>query len=169
MKTLFFGKQFINQLVSNNETCQAKSTLVYLGSVMPSYGNFIAGGPHGFFKLDIFSGEVVDNPDDSNKLISFEIPSFSTDPTKSGFLFKYGASGLILTLGMCNAGAIAGKNGKASWFRYYCTRSDTEIIGSIGTSKSDCDLIVSDPLIISGELYKSFGFKLILESNVFIV
>ena len=57
MKNLFFGKSFLSGLISDKEKIDGVSSPIYTGKTFPSYGNFICGGPKGFYKLDIYSGE----------------------------------------------------------------------------------------------------------------
>ena len=166
MKNLFFGKSFISGLISDKEKIDGVSSAIYTGKTFPSYGNFICGGPKGFYKLDIYSGEPFIDLDETHKLISFEVNSYSDDLSKSGFSIHHSSDGLLLTLGVCNVSTIALNNGIATWFRYYNSVNEIIIEGNVGKIGSDNELIVTDTLILQGEHYKSFGFKLLIPHNL---
>lgn len=166
MKNLFFGTAFLSSLISDKERIDGLNTPIYIGKTSPSYGKFICGGPKGFYKLDIYSGEPFIDTDETHKLLSFDVNSFSEDLSKSGFSISYDVDGLLLTLGVCNTSTIALNNGIATWFRYHNLVNGISIEGNVGKIGSDSELIVTDTLVIQGETYKSFGFKLLIPHNL---
>lgn len=169
MKSIFLGKKFLESLVSQNERNGESFSLVYTGKNFPSYGKFIAGGPTGFYKLDIYSGQPFVDLDESHKLISFDVNGWSDDSSKSGYSVELASDGLTLTIGVSNLGSIAKNNGVCSWFRFYSENGDLSIQGTIGKAGTDNDLIVTEDVILSGNSYKSFGFKLFIPSSIMVV
>lgn len=169
MKTLFFGNAFLSSLTKDTEKSNQSYSMVYTGKTSPLFGKFIAGGPSGYFKLDVYSGEPFIDEDDTHRLISFDINAGSADMSKSGFSTEMSASGLLLTLGVSNYGTPAMNNGNCTWFRYYSTRTGVKIEGTVGRVGSDSDMVVTDTTIIKGQEYKSFGFKLLIGSKIYVV
>lgn len=168
MKNLFLGQRLFGSLVSDSEVNNGIKTLVYTGSQMPSYGRYIAGGPNGHFRLDVFSGQISDSSEEA--LITFQINGANNDTSKSGFNFKISDEGLALTLGICNFETAARKSGNATWFRYYNVRDpEMFILGTIGRVGSDADLILADTQIIERNNYKCFGFKVLLNSKLYVL
>lgn len=168
MKLLFLGQRLLDSLVSKTEVNDGIKTLVYTGLQMPSYGKYIAGGPNGHFKLDVFSGQISD--DTAQTLITFEINGSNKDTSKSGFTSKLSDDGLVVTLGICNIETTAVKSGNATWFKYYNVRDpEMFILGTIGRIGSDADLILSDTQITEHSKYKCFGFKLLLNSKLYVL
>lgn len=168
MKILFLGQKLLGSLISSTEVCNDIKTLVYTGSQLPSYGKYVAGGPHGHFKLDIFSGQFGDETQQS--LITFDINGFNSDSSKSGFNYKLSDDGLVVTLGICNVETVAVESGNATWFKYYNARDPSMfVLGSIGRIGSDADLILSNTQIVQSDKYKCFGFKLLLNSKLYVL
>lgn len=120
----------------------------------------------------------------SNLLVSFSIPAYSTTRALTGYYIDQGTAwpaangsgvntsttvnftGSTIYLGICPSFTAASGSGVASWFWFgnYSSPSNLSglsfVTGSVGLIGSNSDLEMADASIVSGSLYKSFGFKL---------
>lgn len=121
---------------------------------------------------------------DSNLLISFSIPAFSaTNVASSGMRFLQNGTnaanegyspdinstktydGFSMILGICPTYTAATANGVATWFwfgRNYSLTNLSDIAfvtGDIGSFGSGADLELHNTTIVSGDFYRSAGFK----------
>ncbi|MFM6984479.1 MAG: hypothetical protein ACKOXF_10115 [Chitinophagaceae bacterium] len=161
--------------------------LTYSGTSATN-NKFLAGGAAGATRLNIYSGgrpsiSAMSNLNDyaSNLLISFPIPVFSTTRSTTGYFIDTGPSftginssttvdypGATIYMGICPTFTAAAASGKATWFWFgnYATPTNLSgrsfVTGSVGVTNSNSDLEMSDVNIVSGSLYKSFGFKFYL-------
>lgn len=152
----------------------------------PSANKFLAGGPAGATRLNVYSGgrpsiETISNLNNyaSNLLISFSIPAWSATRSTTGFFIDPSPAftspsalsnsieytGATIYMGICPTFTAAASSGRATWFWFgnYATPTDLTgrsfVTGSIGLTGSNSDLEMADNNIVSGSLYKSFGFK----------
>lgn len=169
MKNLFFGKRIISGLVSDKEKNGSAFPLIFTSTNQPMYGNFVAGGPSGFFKLEMYSGQPFVDVDETHKLISFVVNPWNSDPSRSGFSYSIDDDGLIITIGISNIATKATNNGRCTWFKFYSPYSNVAVMGTVGRIGSDADMIITDDIIIEGEAYKSFGFKMFISSKIKII
>lgn len=168
MKLLFLGKSLFDSMICQTEVKDGIKTLVYTGRELPSYGKYLAGGPNGHFKLEIYSGSMSDESETS--LICFDVNGSNVEASKSGFSAVVGDDGLTITLGISNVGSVATDTNVATWFKYYNVRDPGMfVIGSVGRIGSDADLLLSDIQIVKGQNYKCFGFKVLLNSKLYIL
>lgn len=149
------------------------------------FEKYLAGGPAGSTRLNIYKGtkptttDTMTSLDDfsSNLLVSFEIPG-GMNGIKFTKYDMYNAPTLVIkrefphvgeveaVLGICTTSTAATGSGLATWFWFgnYANPSDISdtafVIGDIGgTDDGLVDMHLLDPYIISGDKYKSFGFK----------
>jgi hypothetical protein len=168
---------------------------LYNSTYVPHPGKFLAGGAAGVTKLIVFSG---DRPDiasisdlaefDSQKLISFSIPAWSSSRANTGLFVESVApatySGFKAICGICPTLTTATGTGIATWFWFGICLTDAEakvynasysgnynnlsgyqfVTGSVGLLSSGSDLEIADRNIISGQQYKSFGFNFYIPS-----
>jgi hypothetical protein len=152
----------------------------------PSANKFLAGGPAGATRLNVYSGgrpsiETITNLNNyaSNLLISFSIPAWSATRSATGYFIDPSPAftsssalsnsieytGATIYMGICPTFTAAAASGRATWFWFgnYATPSDLTgrsfVTGNIGLTGSNSDLEMADTNIVSGSLYKSFGFK----------
>lgn len=152
----------------------------------PTQNKFLAGGPAGATRLNVYSGgrpsiETISNLNNyaSNLLISFSIPAWSATRSTTGFFIDPSPAftspsalsnsieytGATIYMGICPTFTAAASSGRATWFWFgnYATPTDLTgrsfVTGSIGLTGSNSDLEMADNNIVSGSLYKSFGFK----------
>jgi hypothetical protein len=119
-------------------------TMFYTNTTAPTANKFLAGGPAGATRLNIYKGARPSistltnlNNHSSDLLISFSIPAYSTTTSQSGIIFNLGSyyvagttagtSGLSrnqnnhydmfrATLGVCPQFTQASAGGRATWF-----------------------------------------------------
>lgn len=177
MKTIFYGKKITESLISKNEAIGDASPLFYTGPNMPSRGKFLAGGPTGYFKLMIFSGKCPDlssmgdiSEYDFQKLLTFEIPKYSSVAGLSGFNLSVSETGIRATLGICNSPTSCAQTGTAAWFWYGNTvHPGVQIVGTVGPIGSRSELEVPDVALFQGETYKCYGFDFFISNKVDII
>ncbi len=118
--------------------------MFYTNTTAPTANKFLAGGPAGATRLNIYKGSRPSistltnlNNHSSDLLISFSIPAYSTTTSQSGIIFNLGSyyvagttsgtSGLSrnqdnhydmfrATLGVCPQFTQASAGGRATWF-----------------------------------------------------
>lgn len=152
---------------------------------------YLAGGPTGATILQIYKGtrptiSSLTNltSQDSNLLISFSIPAYSTtNVASSGMRFLQpgvnGADeiyspninatttydGFSMILGICPTFTAATASGEATWFWFGRNYSLTDlsdiafVTGDVGGLDSGADLKIHNSSITSGDFYRSAGFK----------
>lgn len=157
-------------------------------STSPGRYKYLAGGPSGATILRIYKGtkpaiSTLTNLSsyDSNLLVSFSIPAFSTtNAASSGMRFLQTNanqsstpeinetttySGFSMILGICPIAVQATGTGVATWFWFGRNYSLTDlsdiafVTGDVGGLGSGADLEVHNTTIESGEYYRSAGFK----------
>ncbi len=164
--------------------------LITVGSTSTTnkWQKFLAGGPTGATRLNIYSGSKPTNVDaitdltayNSNLLISFPIPAFATNNT-TGFKFlnydlgiypRIGINStypemepLKMVLGICPTKTLSTGDGNATWFWFgnYSSPSNLDgisyLTGDVGLIGSGSDLEMADTMINSGNYYTSSGFN----------
>lgn len=170
----------------NSNGCQLHPLLVLTSTKTGTvFEKYLAGGSAGSTRLNIYKGtkptttDTMTSLDDfsSNLLVSFEIPG-GMNGIKFTKYDMYNAPTLVIkrefphvgeveaVLGICPTSTAATGTGLATWFWFgnYATPSDISdtafVIGDIGaTDDGMVDMHLTDPFIISGDNYKSFGFK----------
>lgn len=154
----------------------------------PGRYKYLAGGPSGATILRIYKGtkpamSTLTNlsSHDSNLLVSFSIPAYSTtNVASSGMRFLQTNatdtlspeinetttySGFSMILGICPTAVQATGTGVATWFWFGRNYSLTDlsdiafVTGDVGGLGSGADLEVHNTTIESGEYYRSAGFK----------
>lgn len=160
--------------------------LFYKSTTAPSANKFLAGGPAGSTRLNIYKGarppmSTLTNLNNysSNLLISFPIPAYSTDRSVTGMFFDYSSAidssatisktvnypGVTAYLGISPSFVAASASGPATWFWFgnYATPTDLTgksfVTGTVGITGSGSDLEIASTAIEANELYKSMGFK----------
>lgn len=174
---------------SNNTSMYRGGTqyqLFYKSTTAPTANKFLAGGPSGSTRLNIYKGARPPianltnlNTYSSNLLISFSIPAYSSDRSVTGMYFDQSSAiaanatisktidypGLIAYLGISPSFVAASASGTATWFWFgnYATPTDLTgksfVTGTVGITGSGSDLEISSTAIEANELYKSMGFK----------
>lgn len=154
----------------------------------PGMSKYLAGGPTDATILRIYKGtkpsieSLTDlSSQDSNLLISFSIPAFSTtNVASSGMRFLSSSAnqtstpninatttydGFSMILGICPTFTAATANGVATWFWFGRNYSLTDlsdiafVTGDVGALGSGSDLELHNTTIVSGDFYRSAGFK----------
>jgi hypothetical protein len=170
----------------NSNGCELHPLMVLTSTkTAPVFEKYLAGGSAGSTRLNIYKGTKPTTTENmtsldtyaSNLLISFIIPG-----GMSGIKFTkydmFNAPTLVIkrefphvgeveaVLGICPTPTEATGAGLATWFWFgnYATPSDISdtafVIGDIGAIDDGLvDMHLTDPYIISGDKYKSFGFK----------
>lgn len=174
--TLPFGQEFFPLITIGKSSTTGK------------WQKFLAGGPDGATRLNIYSGTKPTDVDAmtsltahaNNLLVSFPIPAFSTTNT-TGFRFvnyDFGiypriginstyreVSPIELILGICPTKTAAVNDGVASWFWFgnYSSPSDltgiSYLTGDVGAIGSGSDLELANTTVKTGDYYTSAGFK----------
>jgi hypothetical protein len=166
MKSLFFGPAFYNHMVSPREVIGSFKSLVFNNGSSPAHGCYVAGGPNGHFKIDVYDGDFMDL-ENSEVLITFEINGFSEDRINSGASTKLTERGLQIIFGCAPSGSVASASGIAKWFKYYnSTNPDVSILGTIGNIGTDADLIIPETTILEGQLYRNYGAKMFIGNTL---
>jgi hypothetical protein len=181
-----------NSLVLNRPFLTAAA---YNTTYVPHPGKFLAGGTTGVTKLIVYSGERPDistitnlSTFDSQKLISFSIPAWSSARAATGLFVETASTtnytGFKAICGICPTLTTAIASGVATWFWFGICLTDTEakvfnasysgnysdlsgyqfVTGSVGLLGSGADLEIADKNIASGQQYKSFGFNFYIPS-----
>lgn len=174
---------------SNNTSLYRGGTqyhLFYKSTTAPTANKFLAGGPTGSTRLNIYKGARPPmatlsnlNTHSSNLLISFPIPAYSTDRSLTGMYFDQSSAiatnatisktvdypGMTAYLGISPSFVAASASGTATWFWFgnYATPTDLTgksfVTGTVGITGSGSDLEIASTAIEANELYKSMGFK----------
>ena len=165
--------------------------MFYNSTTAPTANKFLAGGPSGSTRLNIYTGARPSiasltnlSSHSSNLLISFPIPAYSTTRSATGMYFDTSSvsstanvsdsvdyTGMIAYLGICPTFTAASVAGVATWFWFGNYASPTNlsgksfVTGSVGLVGSNSDLEMVDTTITSGSLYKSMGFKFYIPSG----
>lgn len=176
-----------NLLYGRNSAALRQSQYFMIANTTnPTHNKFLAGGPAGATRLNVYSGgrpsiETISNLNNyaSNLLISFPIPAWSATRSATGYFIDPSPAftsplalsesieytGATIYMGICPTFTAAAASGRATWFWFgnYATPSDLTgrsfVTGNIGLTGSNSDLEMADNNIVSGSLYKSFGFK----------
>ena len=160
--------------------------MFYNSTTAPTANKFLAGGPSGSTRLNIYKGtrppmSTLTNLNDysSNLLISFQIPAYSADRSLTGMYFDQSSAvasnatisksvdypGMTAYLGICPSFVSASASGTATWFWFgnYATPTALAgrsfVTGTVGITGSGSDLEIASTAIAANELYKSMGFK----------
>lgn len=165
--------------------------MFYNSTTTPTANKFLAGGPSGSTRLNIYTGTRPPiagltnlSTYSSNLLISFPIPAYSTTRSATGMYFDTSSvsssgnvsdtvvyTGMVAYLGICPSFTAASVAGVATWFWFGNYASPTNlsgksfVTGSVGLVGSNSDLEMVDTTITSGSLYKSMGFKFYIPSG----
>lgn len=186
-ETVSFTNGGSNLLYGRNSAALRESQYFMIANTTnPTHNKFLAGGPAGATRLNVYSGgrpsiEAISNLNNyaSNLLISFPIPAWSANRSATGYFIDPSPAftsplalsesieytGATIYMGICPTFTAAAASGRATWFWFgnYATPSDLTgrsfVTGNIGLTGSNSDLEMADNNIISGSLYKSFGFK----------
>lgn len=170
----------------NANGCQLHPLMVLTSTKTGSvFEKYLAGGSAGSTRLNIYKGT---KPTTTNTMTSLDtfgsdlLISFVMSGGMGGIKFTkydmFNAPTLVLkrefphvgeveaVLGICPTPTEATGTGLATWFWFgnYATPSDITdtafVIGDVGaTDDGLVDMHLSDPYIISGDKYKSYGFK----------
>lgn len=164
-------------------------TSTYNDLYIPHPGKFLAGGPTGLTKLNIYRGTKPEINNitslsalESDLLISFPVSGYSTSRGLTGLYVLPPATdydGFKAICGICTALTTARSSGLATWFWFGISLTDTEakvynqaytgnyndltgymfVTGTVGTLGSGNDLEIASPVIEQNAQYKSFGFN----------